>query len=191
MSDSASAALAALMPIMSGSFSLSAENTRAITWVSLRKPSGKQRANRAIDLAAGQDLALARAAFALDKSAGNASAGIGVFAVIHGQGKEVHAFARIGRGDGSGQHYAITLGDERGAGGLLGHPSGFKMQMLAAGKLDGHVVFHKFLISLSVSVTVAQSGSAEREKAARPYGQPPWGSAGPFSGQLHQIALSL
>jgi len=39
MSDKASAAEAALMPTISGSFCVSADNTSAITWVSLRKPS--------------------------------------------------------------------------------------------------------------------------------------------------------
>ena len=129
---------------------------------------GKQRANRPIDLAASQHFALARPAFALDKSAGNASAGISVLAVVHGQGEKIDAFAGIGGSYRGCQYYGIALAHQRGTGGLLGHPSGFKMQLLAAGKLDGHVVFHKFPHLSVCSQSVSSHGyyfSEERTNA--------------------------
>ena len=55
---------------------------------------GEHRTHRPVDLAAGENFALAHAAFALDEAAGKASAGVGVFAVINGEGKEIDAFAR-------------------------------------------------------------------------------------------------
>src|SRR6185437_17053497 len=61
----------------------------------------EQRPHRAVDLAAGQDFALAWAALTLDEAAGNASAGVGVFAIVNGQRKKVDAFTRFGvRGSG-------------------------------------------------------------------------------------------
>jgi hypothetical protein len=108
----------------------------------LRKASGKQRTDGAIDLAAGQDLLLARTAFALDEAAGNASTGVGELAILNGQREEVDSFFRVGRGHGGCQNYVVAAGCERGAGGLLGHASGLKFNLLAAGKLNCHVLFH-------------------------------------------------
>ena len=149
MSESARAAAAALMPTTSGSFSLSAEKTSAITWVSLRKPSGNKRTNGAIDLAAGENFLFAGPAFALDEAAGNASTGVGVFAVVDGEGKEIDSLARIGRGYCGGQNDGFARGHQCGAGGLLGHAAGLKDQPLAAGKLDSYFMLgrHRVLFS--------------------------------------------
>ena len=68
----------------------------------------EQRPHGAVDLAAGENLTLAGAAFALDEAAGNASAGIGVFAVVNGQGEEIDALAGIGVGGGGGQNDVIA-----------------------------------------------------------------------------------
>ena len=84
ISEIVNAAEAPLMPATSGSFSVSAESTKAMTWVSHLNPSGKQRTDRAVDLPAGQNLAFTGTPFALDKAARNASASVGVFAVIDG-----------------------------------------------------------------------------------------------------------
>ena len=99
---------------------------------------GEQRADGAVDLAAGQNFLFAGPAFALDKAAGNASAGIGVLAVIHGEGEEIDAFPGVGRGHGGGQNDGFARGHQCGARGLLGHAAGLKDQPLAAGKLDGY-----------------------------------------------------
>ena len=69
---------------------------------------GEQRADGAVDLAAGENFALAGTAFALDEAAGDASAGVGVFAVIDGEGEEVDAFAGIGIGDGGGENDVVA-----------------------------------------------------------------------------------
>ncbi len=108
---------------------------------------GEHGADGAVDLAAGENLTLAGTAFALDKAAGNAATGIGVFAVIHGQGEKIEAFFGIRSGHGGGQNHVVTLGHEHGARGLLGHAACFKSQSLATGKLDSHFLFHKILIS--------------------------------------------
>ena len=50
---------------------------------------GKHRPDGPVDLAAGENFALAHAAFALDEANGKASTGVGVFAVIHGEGEEI------------------------------------------------------------------------------------------------------
>ena len=61
---------------------------------------GEKRTHRAVDLAGGENLALARTAFALDESAGDAAACVGVLAIVDGEGEEVDAFFGIGRGNG-------------------------------------------------------------------------------------------
>ena len=110
---------------------------------------GEERADGAVDLAAGQDFFFAGAAFALDEAAGDAATGIGVFAVIDREGEKVDAFPGIGRGNGSGQNDGFARGHQCGARGLLGHAPGLKDQPLAAGKLDGYFMLgrHRVLVS--------------------------------------------
>ena len=81
---------------------------------------GEHGPDGAIDLATGEHFALAHAAFALDEAAGKASTGVGVFAVIDGEGKKIDALARVGIGDGGGEHDVIAQADHRRAVGLLG-----------------------------------------------------------------------
>ena len=64
---------------------------------------GEERADGAVDLAAGQHFFFAGPAFALDEAAGDASAGVSVLAVVDGEGEEVDALPRVGRGNGGGQ----------------------------------------------------------------------------------------
>ena len=103
----------------------------------------KQRANRPVDLPARQDLLLARPSLALDEAAGNASARVGVLAVLHRQREEVDPLLRVGRGHSRRQNCVVSARGERGAGGLLGHPSGLKCNPLAAGKLYCHFLLHR------------------------------------------------
>ena len=51
----------------------------------------EQRANRAVDQAAGQRFVLRRLGFALEKTAGDFASGIGFFNVIHREGEEILA----------------------------------------------------------------------------------------------------
>src|SRR6185437_9686553 len=53
----------------------------------------EQRAHRAVNHAADENFALAGPAFALNKSAGDASASVGVFTVIHSKREEINSFA--------------------------------------------------------------------------------------------------
>ena len=69
---------------------------------------GKQRADRTVDLTAGQNLLLAGTAFALDEAAGNASTGIGELAILHRQREEVDAFLRVGRSHRRRQNYVVA-----------------------------------------------------------------------------------
>src|ERR1700687_6356933 len=64
---------------------------------------GEHRTNRPINLTAGENLALAHAPLALYKAAWGASAGVGVLAVIDGEGKEVDAGAGFGIRGGGGK----------------------------------------------------------------------------------------
>ena len=97
---------------------------------------GEHRPDGPVNLAAGEHFALAHAAFALDEAAGKASAGVGVFAVVDGEGKEIDAFARIGVGGGGGEHDVIAQADHGRSVGLLGQFSSFKFEILAAGEVD-------------------------------------------------------
>ncbi len=81
----------------------------------IAEPVGEERTDGAVDLAAGQHFFFAGPAFALDEAAGNASAGVGVFAVIHGEGEKVDAFPGVGRGYGGGQHHGFARGHQCGA----------------------------------------------------------------------------
>ena len=76
---------------------------------------GEQRADGTIDLAAGKNFFFARTAFALDESAGETSAGVGIFAVVHGQREEVDSLSRVGVGASCGQHDALSAAHDRGS----------------------------------------------------------------------------
>jgi hypothetical protein len=101
------------------------------------KPLGKHGTHWPINLAAGEHFALAHAAFALDEASGKASASVGVFAVVDGEGEEIDTLARVGIGDGGGEHNVIALANDGGAVGLLGQLSSFKRQFFAASQADG------------------------------------------------------
>ena len=81
---------------------------------------GEQRTHGAIDLAAGEHFALAHAAFALDEASGETSAGVGVFAVIDGEGEEIDALARVGIGGRGGEHHVFPDADHGRSVRLLG-----------------------------------------------------------------------
>jgi len=101
------------MPTTSGSVLLVGGEDSAINaGVSLRKTVRKKRAQGAVDLAAGQDFLFAGPAFALDEAAGNASACVGVLAVVHGEGKKSMPFPCIGRGNGSARTTVSPVGHQ-------------------------------------------------------------------------------
>jgi hypothetical protein len=81
---------------------------------------GKHGTHGPVDLAAGEHFALAHAAFALDEAAGKASTGVGVFAVIHGEGEEIDALAGFGVRGRGGEHDIFSNADHGRAMSLLG-----------------------------------------------------------------------
>jgi hypothetical protein len=95
----------------------------------------------------------ARASFALDEPARNASAGIGKLAVLHGEREEVDALFRVGRSHGRAKDGVIAAGRKSGAGCLLGDPSRLKLDLLAAGKLYADFLFH-WCVLFSFSLVV-------------------------------------
>ncbi len=110
---------------------------------------GEERADGPIDLARGQNFFFAGPAFALDKAAGNAPAGVGVLAVIHREGEEIDAFPGSGEATAVASTTVSPVDHQRGARGLLGHAAGLKNQPFAAGKLDGYFMLgrHSVLVS--------------------------------------------
>src|SRR5216684_2100164 len=105
MSEMVRAAEAPLIPATSGSFSVSAESTSALTGT----------------------------AFALDEAAGNASAGVGIFAVVNRQREEIDALAGVGVGGCGGQYDVIADSHHDRAVGLLGQLSSFERNAFTAG----------------------------------------------------------
>jgi hypothetical protein len=69
---------------------------------------GEQRADRAVDQAAGQRFQLARAAFALEEAAGDLAGGVGLLDVVDGQREEVLAGLGLGLGHHGGQHHGVV-----------------------------------------------------------------------------------
>ena len=80
-----------MMARVSESFSRSAESSRPIDLGLAGVALGEERPQRAVDHARGEDLLLVRPALALEEAAGDLAAGVGVLAVVDGQGQEVDA----------------------------------------------------------------------------------------------------
>ena len=106
-----------------------------MTWVSLLKPVGEQRADRPVDQARGQRFLLGRAALALEEAAGDLAGGEGLFLVVDGEREEVDAGPLLPGGDDGGEHGGLAVGGEHGAVGLAGDLAGFENE-LAPGPLD-------------------------------------------------------
>ncbi len=125
----------------------------------------KQRTNRPVNLTARQNLLLARPSFTLDKSAGNASTRIGELAILHRQREKIDALFRVRRSHSRRQNYIVATRSQRCAGGLLGHAPGLKFNLLAAGKLNCHVLFHvASLLSSSSRLSLCIASSVERAR---------------------------
>ena len=88
----------------------------------------EQRANRAVDQAAGQDFLLGGTAFTLEKATGDAAGCIEFFDVVDGQGEEVlPRFDRLG-GHDSGQDHGVVHGDDHGTARLASDLAGLDGQ---------------------------------------------------------------
>ena len=109
---------------------------------------GEQRADRAVDQAAGQDFLVRRPAFALEKSARNLAGRVGLLAILDGQGEEREGGDVGGYGDGR-QDHRVAEPERCGAGGLPRQPSGFDDQG-TAGELGFDPLRGHCLLSLSL-----------------------------------------
>ncbi len=94
----------------------------------------EQRADRAVDHARGERALLAGATLALEEGAGDFARGVHALLDIHRQREEIDvAEAACHRGT---EDHRVSLADDDGAGGLLGHPAGLKRD-LATSDLHG------------------------------------------------------
>src|SRR5208283_4473839 len=89
-----------------------------------------------------EDLALAGSPFTLNESPGDASGGIGVFAVVNCKREEVNAFPWFRIGTGGGENDVVADAHNAGAVRLLRQLSGFKVNRLATLQLDTDFVLH-------------------------------------------------
>ena len=124
--ESVSAAEAATIARMSGSFSMSCDSTVTMTWVSLRQPSTNSgRIGRSIRRETSVSFSVGRPS-RLKIAAGNAAGGVGLFLVVDGQREEVEAGLGLLGGDDGGEHGGLAVGGEHGAVGLAGDLAGFE-----------------------------------------------------------------
>ena len=108
----------------------------------------EQRADRAVDQAAGQRFLFGRAALALEEAARDAPGGREFFLVVDGQREEVLArLDRLGGGDRA-EDDGFAKGRQDGAVGLAGNAARFELQGLSA-ELD----FYGFDIKHFISFT--------------------------------------
>src|SRR6185312_17030793 len=112
---------------------------------------GEQRTDGAVNLAAGEDLLLRGPAFALDVAAGEAAAGVGVLAVVHGERKEVNALAGLIGAGGGGQDHGVAQADNDGAACLAGDFSGFEGKGFPSGKFNTDAGRHEMVSSFWAS----------------------------------------
>ena len=98
----------------------------------------------------------------LKKPPGILPAGVGVLAVVDGQGQEVESHARLALRAGGGQDHGVAEAHEDGAVGLLGHPPRLDRQGVAA---KGH--FHSIHFSLALRSPPAPALAARREQEER------------------------
>ena len=85
----------------------------------------EQRADRAVDHAAGEDRLVRRAALTLEEGAGDFAHGVELLLEIDGEGEEVDALARFGGSRNRHVHDRLAVADEAGAVGQAGHLAGF------------------------------------------------------------------
>ena len=131
----------------------------------IEKAFREQRADRAVDQAAGERLELAGAAFALEEAAGDLACGIAFLQVIHRQGKEVLASFALGAGDHGGQHHGAVHIEHHCAGGLAGDFAGFHGDRVLA-PLEG---FTNFMEHRHRNISVCMGGAGHLTQARNPH----------------------
>ncbi|TXT32093.1 MAG: hypothetical protein FD131_655 [Rhodocyclaceae bacterium] len=106
----------------------------------------EQRADRAIDQAAGQRFLFGRTAFALEETTGDTAGSVGLFLVIDGQRKEILARLGILGSHNGNQNHGFFHGNEDGTASLAGNFTGFDGDLMGTiGECFFHDVKHIFL----------------------------------------------
>ena len=111
---------------------------------------GEERADGAVDDAAGQDALLAGAALAAVEAAGDAADGVHLLLKVDGEGEEVDAVAGTGGRGGADQHAGVAVADHDGGVGELGELADLEGQR-TAGELH-------FILVVAGKLTVGDDG---------------------------------
>ena len=120
----------------------------------------EERAQAAVDDAAGEDLLVGRTALALDEAAGHLAARGVLLAVVDGEREEALALAHVGRENGGAEHHGVAAADDHRAAGLLGEASGFDGDGTVGAHIraDGGWLDHAGQMGLDVFSTRAAPG---------------------------------
>ena len=117
---------------------------------------GEERADGAVDHAAGQDGLFARTGFAALIGAGNVTDRIQLFLIIHRKREEIHSFTRLGRHGYRPQNHGVAITHEAGAVGQLRDLSGFDHKGTSGQSRFEHFVIFEHTKS-SVSYRILQN----------------------------------
>jgi hypothetical protein len=112
----------------------------------MNEPFGKQRADRTIDQAAGENFFFGGTPLALDKAAGYFPRGVSVFALVHREREKPGSrFGLIGH-TGRNENNCVSATNDNGAVRLFGHLTRFQGN-LAASQVNFNCVKHIFKTS--------------------------------------------
>ena len=106
----------------------------------------EQRPDGPVDQARGERFLLARAAFTLEKAAGDFAGGVGLLLVVDGQREEVDAGPNAPGGDHGRQHAGVTVLGEHSSVGLTRDAPRFKSE-LASAPFNFHAMCVEHLVS--------------------------------------------
>ena len=131
----------------------------------IEKTFREQRADRAVDQAAGQRLEFAGAAFALEEAAGDLARSVAFLQVIHRQGEKVLAGFAFGARDYGGQHHGAVHVEHHCASGLAGDFAGFHGDRVLA-PLKG---LANFIEHRHRNISVCMGGAGHLTQARNPH----------------------
>ncbi len=123
---------------------------------------GKQGPESAVDDAAGQSFLLRGTAFAFEEPAGDASAGVGILAIVDGQGQEVRPAAGLVGAAGGDEHHRVVETYDHRTGGLFGDLAQFERKGLATESERFSCNCHVFSVLLSTAAGGLPAGPLRR-----------------------------
>src|SRR5262249_26400676 len=129
----------------------------------------KQRPNGPVDEPAGQGFFRGGPTFALDKPAGKLARGVGFFAVIDDQGKEIAPFVGLAF-DGGNERYRVAILHDDGAMRLLGQLTGFNTQLARTEGTFDSTCLHGTFLTLPAGRAVQRE--EKRQAPAKRLGAP-------------------